>query len=190
MKVRTLRKGEDIQPGDRLKKVTAFGTTWHTFYRVTENMPSSSGAIRQRASSKGSTTTSDSIRAAKASGPPTRMRPAVQPQRQTRRSHSNIESTMNFKVYSGKLAANHSVDVSFHGFFEAKSIKTAIRIIEWNHDYRYCAAWQVPKQDGLYVEALHSNFKRGLFVCKGEDPTAENVVWRGSGAVSSFFEKS
>ena len=35
MKVRTLHVGEEIQPGDRLKKVAAFGTTWHTFHRVT-----------------------------------------------------------------------------------------------------------------------------------------------------------
>ena len=37
MKVRTLHDGEEIQVGDRLKKETAFGTSWHTFVRVTKH---------------------------------------------------------------------------------------------------------------------------------------------------------
>ena len=35
MKIRPLKNDEEIQVGDRLKTDTAFGTTWHTFHRVT-----------------------------------------------------------------------------------------------------------------------------------------------------------
>jgi hypothetical protein len=108
-----------------------------------------------------------------------------------------MKREMTYRVYTGSVASNYSVNISCHGSFEAKNNEDALRKINFNTKHRYCKKWKIPSiQDPKtyqwvkpdYIECLHANLKYCPFVCEGE-PFIRNVVWKHPGATICFFQK-
>jgi hypothetical protein len=102
---------------------------------------------------------------------------------------------MNYKIYTGEIASNASVNISCHGSFEAEDIVDALRKINFTVEYRNCEKWQIPvitdpktfestRPD--YIEPLHDNLRWNPFVCVG-DPFERNVVWKSEKAIINFW---
>jgi hypothetical protein len=103
---------------------------------------------------------------------------------------------MKFKVYTGELARNCSVNITCHGSFEAKDITEALSKIQVNVKSRYLKKWQFP---GIflnpgewiqpdYIQPLHDALRFHPFVCIGEEPFKSNVIWEANGAYINFFD--
>lgn len=104
---------------------------------------------------------------------------------------------MTYKIYTGQIATNCSVNITCHGSFEAEDVVDALRKINVNTKHRYCERWQFPTiQDKKtfewiqpdYIKPLHDSLPFNPFVCIG-DPLISNVVWKHPDAHIQCFQK-